>query len=146
MRRDSQPIVAGVVTGVVGFSGAFAVVLVGLGAVGATDEQAASGLLVLCVAMALCAIGLSLWTRLPVHVAWSTPGAALLATVGTVDGGWSAAIGAFLVTSVLIVITGFWGRLARCDRGDSDEPGQRHARGRPPPAVRQARAGASGDP
>jgi len=49
--------------------------------------------------------------RIPVLLAWSTPGAALLASTGTVHGGWPAAIGAFLICGVLIVATGLWPRL-----------------------------------
>ncbi|MDG9349786.1 benzoate/H(+) symporter BenE family transporter, partial [Streptococcus pneumoniae] len=69
-------------------------------------EQAASGLLAVSVVMGLACIVLSWQTRLPITAAWSTPGAALLATIGIVDGGWPAAVGAFLVTGVLIVLTG----------------------------------------
>jgi benzoate membrane transport protein len=101
-----QPITAGVVSALVGFTSAFAVVLSGLAGVGAGPGQAASGLLTLTVAMGLASILLARWTRMPITVAWSTPGAALLATTGTVDGGWPAAVGAFLVTGLLIVLTG----------------------------------------
>ena len=41
----SRPILAGVVTALVGFTSSFAVVLTGLDAVGADAAQAASGLL-----------------------------------------------------------------------------------------------------
>jgi benzoate membrane transport protein len=101
-----QPITAGVVSALVGFTSAFAVVLSGLAGVGAGPGQAASGLLTLTVAMGLASILLARWTRMPITVAWSTPGAALLATTGTVAGGWPAAVGAFLVTGLLIVLTG----------------------------------------
>lgn len=92
------PITAGVVSALVGFTSSFVVVLSGLTAVGANHEQAASGLLAVSVVMGLACIVLSWQTRLPITAAWSTPGAALLATTGTVDGGWPAAVGAFLVT------------------------------------------------
>jgi benzoate membrane transport protein len=49
--------------------------------------------------------------RIPLTLAWSTPGAALLASTGVVRGGWPAAIGAFLVVGVLIILTGLWSRL-----------------------------------
>lgn len=49
---------------------------------------------------------LSVRYREPITLAWSTPGAALLVTTGTVEGGWPAAVGAFVVTGVLIVLTG----------------------------------------
>ncbi|MFI9506612.1 benzoate/H(+) symporter BenE family transporter [Nocardia sp. NPDC052566] len=106
-----QPLGAGIVTALVGFVSAFAVVLSGLTAVGATPAQAASGLLALCVTQAIGMIVLSYRYRMPITLAWSTPGAALLAGTGAVAGGWPAVVGAFVVTGVLIVITGLWQRL-----------------------------------
>ncbi|MHB0953544.1 MAG: benzoate/H(+) symporter BenE family transporter [Allorhizobium sp.] len=108
-----QSFFMGCLTAFVGFASSFAVVLQGLKGVGASDFQAASGLMALSVSMGLCAILLSAWTRLPVSIAWSTPGAALLATAGTVEGGFAAAVGAFLVCGVLIVIAGLFRPLGR---------------------------------
>lgn len=102
----STPYVAGVVTAVVGFASTFVVVLAGLGAVGAGPADAASGLLVLCLAQAGGMLWLALRHRTPLTLAWSTPGAALLVTTGTVEGGWPAAVGAFVTTGVLVVLTG----------------------------------------
>ena len=115
MLKDLSPqsFFMGCLTAFVGFASSFAVVLQGLKGVGATDYQAASGLMALSVSMGLCAIVLSAWTRLPVSIAWSTPGGALLATAGTVEGGFSAAVGAFLVCAVLIVIAGLFRPLGR---------------------------------
>lgn len=101
-----SPISAGVVSALVGFTSAFVVVLAGLAAVGADPGQASSGLLAVSVTMGLSCILLAWWTRMPITVAWSTPGAALLATTGGVEGGWPAAVGAFLITGALIVLTG----------------------------------------
>lgn len=108
-----QSFFMGCLTAFVGFASSFAVVLQGLKGVGATDYEAASGLMALSVSMGLCAIVLSAWTKLPVSIAWSTPGAALLATAGTVEGGFAAAVGAFLVCAVLIVIAGLFRPLGR---------------------------------
>lgn len=102
----SRPISAGVVSALVGFTSAFVVVLAGLAGVGADPEQASSGLLTVSVTMGLSCILLAWWTRMPITAAWSTPGAALLATTGEVDGGWPAAVGAFLITGALVVLTG----------------------------------------
>src|SRR4051794_11593162 len=110
MRRASadvaQPALAGIVAGLVGFTSTFALVLTGLRAVGADQAQAASGLLVLCVGMGVLAIVLGLRYRMPIAIAWSTPGAALLISAGHVGGGYAAALGAFLVAGALIVLTG----------------------------------------
>jgi len=101
-----RPILAGVVSALVGFTSAFVVVLSGLGAVGANSEEASSGLLAVSVTMGLSCVVLATWTRMPITAAWSTPGAALLVATGAVEGGWPAAVGAFLVTGALIVLTG----------------------------------------
>jgi benzoate membrane transport protein len=106
-------LLAGVVTAVVGFSGSFPVVLAGLHGAGASAEEAASGLLALSVGVGICSIVLSRRTRMPLVMAWSTPGAALLATTGAPDGGFPAAVGAFLVCGALIVLTGLWRALER---------------------------------
>ncbi|PMR58675.1 benzoate transporter [Verrucosispora sp. ts21] len=108
-----QPVLAGGVAALVGFASSFAVVLAGLRAVGATESQAASGLLVLCLVSGLCAAWLGLRHRLPMSVAWSTPGAALLVATGPMPGGWPAAVGAFLVSGLLIVAAGLFPVLGR---------------------------------
>lgn len=104
-QHEGSPVVTGIVVAVVGFSSSFVVVLAGLTAVGATRAEAASGLLALCVTQALGMVWLSVRHRTPVSLAWSTPGAALLITTGTVEGGWPAAVGAFTVTAALILLT-----------------------------------------
>lgn len=104
----SRPIVAGVVTALVGFTSTFAVVLTGLRAVGATAEQAASGLLALCVVVGIGCLVMGARYRIPITIAWSTPGVALLAATGAVDGGWPAVAGGFLVSAGLILLTGFF--------------------------------------
>lgn len=112
LRADlSRPLVAGVVTALVGFTSSFAVVLTGLHAVGASSDQAASGLLVLSITMGVACIVLAWTTRMPITAAWSTPGAALLVTTGAPAGGWPAAVGAFLVVAALIVLTALWPQL-----------------------------------
>lgn len=103
---DGHPVAAGVVTAVVGFSSSFVVVLAGLAAVGASAAEAASGLVALCVAQALGMLWLGLRHRTPLTLAWSTPGAALLVSTGVVEGGWPAAVGAFVVIALLIGLTG----------------------------------------
>ena len=116
MRRRSDvvaPVLAGCVTALVGFSGAFPIVLAGLRPSGATADQAASGLLAVSVGSGVVAIALSRWIRMPLAMAWSTPGAALLVSTGTPDGGFGAAVGAFLVCGALIVLTGLWRALGR---------------------------------
>lgn len=110
MLRDFSPqaLIMGLITGFVGFSSSFAIVLQGLFAVGASPEQAASSLTAMCIAMGVCAIILSAQRKMPISVAWSTPGAALMVNSGTLSGGFAAATGAFLVCAALITISGIW--------------------------------------
>jgi benzoate membrane transport protein len=111
MERLSQPVLAGILAALVGFTSSSAVVLTGLRAVGASPAEAASGLLALCTAQALGMLWLARRHRIPLTLAWSTPGAAVLASTGVVHGGWPAAVGAFLVVGALILVTGLWPRL-----------------------------------
>src|ERR1700759_2270485 len=108
-----RPVLAGLLTALVGFTSSFAVVLAGLRGVGATPAEAASGLLAVCATQGLGILWLARRHRIPLTLAWSTPGAALLASTGVVRGGWPAAVGAFAVVGGLIVITGLWPRLGR---------------------------------
>ncbi|KAA1054500.1 benzoate/H(+) symporter BenE family transporter [Azospirillum argentinense] len=104
---------AGLLAALVGYASSVAVVIHGLTAVGAGTEQVVSGLVLLGFAMGLTAMGLSLHRRKPISIAWTTPGMALLATTGAVEGGFAAAVGAFVVTGVLIVLAGLWSPLGR---------------------------------
>ncbi len=112
-RDDLQPAVAGFITSFVGFFGSFSVVLAGLHAIGATHAQAASGLAVLSITMGVLALILSWRTRMPLSIAWSTPGAAVLIGAGHVDGGYAAALGAFVVSGVLLTLSGLSRRFER---------------------------------
>lgn len=107
------PIGAGIVCSLVGFTAAFAVVLSGLQAVGASAVEAASGLLAVTVTMGAASILLSWRYRMPITSAWSTPGAALLMGTSAVAGGWPAAIGAFICCGLLLTLTGLWPGLAK---------------------------------
>ncbi|GAA2553359.1 benzoate membrane transport protein [Neomicrococcus aestuarii] len=111
--RWSQPILAGVITALVGYLSSFAVVLSGLQAVGANQAQAASGLLALILTQAVCGVVLSWITRMPITTAWSTPGSALLVGAGGAQFGWNEAVGAFLVSGALIMLTGLIPPLGR---------------------------------
>ncbi|GAA2471908.1 benzoate/H(+) symporter BenE family transporter [Terrabacter carboxydivorans] len=102
----AHAVLAGVVCGLVGFTSSFAVVLTGLRAVGADPAQAASGLLVLCVTMGLGCVLFSWRLRMPITMAWSTPGAALLAAATVPAGGFASAVGAFVVCGLLLALCG----------------------------------------
>jgi len=111
LRRHRRQIAAGLGIGLVGYASSFAVVLAGLRAVGATTAQATSGLLVLCTAVGAATLLLTHRHRIPITIAWSTPGAAVLAGSGAVHAGWPAAVGAFMAVGMLVGLTGLWPRL-----------------------------------
>nr|MDT0661970.1 benzoate/H(+) symporter BenE family transporter [Micromonospora sp. DSM 115978] len=113
MRDLGRPVVAGLLSAVVGYASSFTLVLAGLQAVGASPAQAASGLLAACLGIGVAGAVLSLRYRMPIAIAWSTPGAALLVGAGPVTGGFPAAVGAFLVCAALTVLAGLVPWLAR---------------------------------
>ena len=94
---------AALVATVAGVGGTLPIVLAAAQAVGATPEQASSWVSGLGVATALSALVLSVRYRMPIITAWSTPGAALIAS--TVGINFSAAVGAFVLSAVLILLT-----------------------------------------
>ncbi len=75
---DRHAYIPGLVMAVGGVTSAFAVVLTGLRAAGASPVQAASGLAALCLTMGIATLLLATRYRIPITIAWSTPGAALL--------------------------------------------------------------------
>jgi len=108
-----QAAMQGVLVAIVGYASSVAVVVQGLKAMGASPEQIASGLFVLGLGKGIVAIGLSLATRMPISIAWTTPGLALLAATPAVAGGFNAAVGAFIIAAVLIMLAALWRPLAR---------------------------------
>ncbi|MGV3683695.1 MAG: benzoate/H(+) symporter BenE family transporter [Acidovorax sp.] len=105
---------AGFVAVLVGFTSSVAIVFQAAQAFHATPEQITSWMWALGLGMGLCSLVPSLILRMPVMVAWSTPGAAVLATAG-LAGGFSMgeAIGAFMVSAVLITLCGVTGWFER---------------------------------
>lgn len=104
----TQPVFSGVLASIVGFASSFAIMLQGFASVGASPEQAASGLFAITLGMGLLGIILSLATKTPIAIAWSTPGGALLIATGSVAGGFPAAVGAFIVAALLVIVAGYW--------------------------------------
>ncbi len=96
-------ITAAIVAALVGLASALAVVLAAAAAVGATQAQTTSWVTGVALAMAASSLILSVWHRIPVITAWSTPGAAVIAATTGVT--INTAVGAFLVAGALIVLT-----------------------------------------
>ncbi|MGQ2989660.1 MAG: benzoate/H(+) symporter BenE family transporter [Brevundimonas sp.] len=99
---------------IIGFGGTVALVVQAGQALGASPVQIVSMVTGLCLGIGLPGLLLSLRLRIPVILAWSTPGAALLAA-STLGHDWSTAVGAFVISGLLMVLTGLipvLGRLA----------------------------------
>lgn len=105
-------IAAGFVTVLVGFASSAVIVFQAAQSLGATPEEISSWMWALGLGMGLTCIGLSLRYRMPVVTAWSTPGAAML--ISSAAGlPLSDAIGAFLLSALLIAVCGFSGFFER---------------------------------
>jgi benzoate membrane transport protein len=95
---------AALVATLVGYGSTIALVLAAAAAVGADAAQTASWVAAVSVAKGLGSALLSWGTRIPVVLAWSTPGAALIAATSGID--IHEAVGAFIVAGGLIALTG----------------------------------------
>ena len=105
---------AGFVAVLVGFTSSIAIVFQAAQAFGATPAQITSWMWALGLGMGLSSAVPSLILRQPVMVAWSTPGAAVLATAGLAGGfAMAEAIGAFMVCAALIILVGATGWFER---------------------------------
>ena len=105
---------AGFVAVLVGFTSSVAIVFQAATALGATPEQISSWMWALGLGMGLCSALPSLVLRKPVMVAWSTPGAAVLATAAAAGGFTLAqATGAFIVCALLMTAAGATGWFER---------------------------------
>ncbi|MCB5162764.1 benzoate/H(+) symporter BenE family transporter [Marinomonas algarum] len=100
--------VAGFVAVLIGFSSSVAIVFQAARAAGADSSLIVSWIMALGLGMGATCFFLSLWYKSPVITAWSTPGAALLAT--SLDNiSYAEAIGVFVFAGLLTVITGISG-------------------------------------
>ncbi|MGP5117719.1 benzoate/H(+) symporter BenE family transporter [Corynebacterium casei] len=108
--QSSLSAIAGITTGLVGFLSSFVIVIAMMQNLGATDGQIASGLLVVCFAIGITTLFLSYTSKAPITIAWSTPGAALIAGAFAAGEGDSEmlarAMGAFIVAGILLIATG----------------------------------------
>lgn len=106
-----QLTVAGFVASFTGMLASTGVVLAGLTAVGASHTQSVSAVFAMLVGYGLLAIALSYRHRMPLTIVWSTPGAALLVSSAALTLPFNQAVAGFIVSALLIVLTGLWPRL-----------------------------------
>ena len=97
---------------VVGFGGTIALVVQAFRTLGASVEQTGSAVTALCLGFAVGGAALSFKFRIPVVLAWSTPGAALLAAAPP-GIAWPTAIAIFLVAAALMIVLGLVPALGR---------------------------------
>jgi benzoate membrane transport protein len=107
------PLLAGTVASITGTAASIGVVLAALQALGASEAQTATAIFVMLISYGVLSIALSWRFGMPISVVWSTPGAALLVASGTLSLGFANAAGAFLLTGVLLALTGLWPALGR---------------------------------
>lgn len=103
---------AAAVATVIGFGGTVALIVQAGQTLGASPAQIISMVTALCLGIGLPGAVLSWRLKMPVVLAWSTPGAALLAA-STLGLGWSTAVGAFVLAGLLMVLTGLVPALGR---------------------------------
>jgi len=111
---DSAPsaVVAGFVSALTGYTSSLVLMFQAGQAAGLDSGMIASWIWALSLGMTCCTIGLSLYYRAPIVVAWSTPGAALL--ISSLPGvSFNEAIGAYLVCALLLTLVGITGTFER---------------------------------
>ncbi|AOZ08195.1 benzoate/H(+) symporter BenE family transporter [Cupriavidus malaysiensis] len=108
-------LVAGLVAMLTGYTSSLVLMVQAGQAAHLSATQIASWIWALSIGMGVTTIGLSLLTRVPIVIAWSTPGAALL--IASLPGvPYAEAIGAFVVAALLMAaagLTGWFDRLMR---------------------------------
>jgi benzoate membrane transport protein len=108
MLRKLPPVTAwssALIAALVGFGGTVALVVQAMRTLGATVEQTGSAVTALCLGIAFTGAVLSLKLRIPVVLAWSTPGAALLAAT-TPGLSWEIAVGVFVASGLMMTVLG----------------------------------------
>ena len=105
-------VLAGFVAVLVGYASSAAIIWQAAAAAGANAHQVAGWMTALGIGMGISTLALSWWYKAPVLTAWSTPGAALLAT--SLNGVTLAeTIGIFIFANALILLCGVTGLFAR---------------------------------
>ncbi|CAH6689837.1 benzoate/H(+) symporter BenE family transporter [Klebsiella grimontii] len=115
MRSFTLPfptLLAGFVAVLVGYASSAAIIWQAAAAAGADASQIAGWMTALGLGMGVSTLALTLWRKVPILTAWSTPGAALLVT-GLQGVTLSQAVGVFIFANALIVLCGVTGIFAR---------------------------------
>ena len=105
-------VTAAAVGTIIGFGGTVALVVQAGQTMGASPVQIVSMVTALCLGIGLPGLLLSWRLKIPVILAWSTPGAALLAGT-TAQVSWPVAVGVFVVAALLAIVLGLVPALGR---------------------------------
>lgn len=108
-------LLAGFVAVLVGYASSAAIIWQAAAAAGADARDIAGWMTALGLGMGVSTLALTLWRKVPVLTAWSTPGAALLVT-GLQGVTLNQAVGIFIFANALIVLCGLTGLFARLMR------------------------------
>ncbi|MGE0970640.1 benzoate/H(+) symporter BenE family transporter [Klebsiella sp. WOUb02] len=115
MRPFSLPLptlLAGFIAVLVGYASSAAIIWQAAAAAGADAGQIAGWMTALGLGMGVSTLALTLWRKVPILTAWSTPGAALLVS-GLQGVTLAQAVGVFVFANALIVLCGMTGLFAR---------------------------------
>ncbi|MEF3110144.1 benzoate/H(+) symporter BenE family transporter [Raoultella sp. WB_B2P2-3] len=115
MRSFSLPLptlLAGFIAVLVGYASSAAIIWQAAAAAGADAAQIAGWMTALGLGMGVSTLALTLWRKVPILTAWSTPGAALLVS-GLQGVTLEQAVGVFVFANALIVLCGVTGLFAR---------------------------------
>lgn len=108
-------LIAGFITVLVGFTSSAVFIMQAAQGLGASSAEISSWFWAFGLGIGLSGLALSLYYKLPIATAWSTPGAAVL-IASSAGVSLNQAIGAFLVCGLLIMLAGFSGLFARISR------------------------------
>lgn len=112
LRPPPQTVATAFTTVVVGFASTILLVIEAARLIGATPEQSVSWVAALCFGMAVTTFLLSLYYRMPIITAWSTPGVVVIAT-SAAGIAYPEALGAFVFAGVLMCLTAAFTPLSR---------------------------------
>ncbi|WP_331283188.1 benzoate/H(+) symporter BenE family transporter [Vibrio sinaloensis] len=105
-------ITAGFTAVLVGYTSSVVIIIQAATASGASASQIESWLLALGITMGVTSIGYSWYYKMPILMAWSTPGAAILVSSAS-QYSLPALVAAFAVTGLLIFVTGLISPLSK---------------------------------
>lgn len=108
VNRILSSAISGLVAVIIGFTSSVALIYQTVINLGGDSSIASSWVLTLGLSMGISSIGLSLYYRIPLLIAWSTPGAALL-IANTQSLSINEAVAGFIFSAVLIFLCGITG-------------------------------------